>query len=287
MLPDFLGIGAQRCGTSWLDAQLRRHPQVYLPTARKEIHFFDNAYDRGTEWYARFFRDARPEQRARGEITPKYLFVPACRDRVYSVLGPDTKFLLLLRNPVDRAFSQYTAFSVTAGHRPVSFQDFLKANPDAIERGYYARQLAHWCAVFPRESLLILIHEEIHASPDSRQVALRKICGHLGVEPDLLPGEATTGIVGESRGRPRFPRVLRATERLKDWLRRRDLEAIVRLGKRLGVKGWFFRGAGELPVLADPERRALHDVFSQDIEQLEDWLGRDLGVWTDRNRGLR
>ena len=101
---------ANRSGSTWLDSLLRRHPRVYLPTQRKELHFFDRHYRRGTGWYEACFPTA--EEAAAydqiGEITPMYIYDPEVPARIEQLL-PDCRFLIILRNPADRAYSQYTS----------------------------------------------------------------------------------------------------------------------------------------------------------------------------------
>ncbi len=279
MLPTFLGIGAQRCGTSWLDTCLRTHPQVFLPASRKEVHFFDAYFDRGTDWYKKFFKEARASHLAVGEITPSYMFLPGCRDRIRAVLGEQIKFIVLLRNPVDRAFSQYTAFCVTAGLSPRSFADFLEQQPDALERGNYGRHLAHFSELFPKQAFLVLIHEEVHASRESERHALEQICRHLGVEPSALP-LLLPAAVGRSLGRPRWAGMLRSANAVRGWLGRNDHDWLVNVVKRLGVKRLFYSsGDATLPMLDREMRQQLEQYYQPDLHLLEDWLGRELGPW--------
>src|SRR3712207_6690007 len=103
-LPDFVIIGTQRGGTTSLYHYLSKHPEV-LPALRKEIHFFDLNFDRGLDWYLAHF--ARQDQPGLvGEASPLYMFHRDVPERVRRVL-PNAKFIALLRNPVDRAYSQY------------------------------------------------------------------------------------------------------------------------------------------------------------------------------------
>ena len=71
-LPTFVGIGVPRAGTTWLHTMLDKHPETYLPGKRKEVRFFDRYFDEGLGWYETFFRDADPNARAVGEISPQY-----------------------------------------------------------------------------------------------------------------------------------------------------------------------------------------------------------------------
>ena len=102
-LPDFLGLGTQKGGTTTLHQLLGLHPDVHLPD-RKEVHYFDLQPEQPASWYAEQFSSARPGQHC-GEITPFYLFHPEVPARIRALL-PEAKLLVLLRDPVERALSQ-------------------------------------------------------------------------------------------------------------------------------------------------------------------------------------
>ena len=99
-LPDFLGIGTQKGGTTYLHALLQHHPQIFLATP-KEQHFFSLHWQRGEQWYADQFAQAESHQCC-GEVTPYYLFHPEVPQRIKSQL-PAAKLIVLLRDPVERA----------------------------------------------------------------------------------------------------------------------------------------------------------------------------------------
>ena len=104
MLPTFIGIGAQRAGTTWAYNCLAEHPQVFM-TRKKEQHFFYVNYSRGLDWYAAQFAGAGSAV-ARGEITPDYLYHPEALANIARDL-PDARLFVILRNPIDRAVSAY------------------------------------------------------------------------------------------------------------------------------------------------------------------------------------
>jgi hypothetical protein len=194
ILPSFLVIGAQRAGTTSFFSNLCRHPQVGRP-AGKELHFFNYDYWRGVTWYRAFFPTVAARQLARlrgsdlvtGEATPYYLFHPAGPARVAETL-PDVKLIVLLRNPVDRAYSHYQKMC-RMGVERLSFENALAAeerrlageqerlasDPDYrsdhhrrhayIARGLYADQLERWFAIFPRDRFLVLLAEDYFARP--------------------------------------------------------------------------------------------------------------------------
>jgi len=105
-LPDFVVIGGKKCGTIFLYHLLTQHPLVER-AAGKEVHFFNRSFDEGIEWYRRCFPTPRWKDGRRsitGEATPEYLHHPLAPERMAKVI-PQARLIVLLRNPVDRAYS--------------------------------------------------------------------------------------------------------------------------------------------------------------------------------------
>ena len=127
-LPDFLGIGVQKGGTTTLQRLLEQHPQVYLPPC-KELHYFSLHYGQGEAWYQQQFEAAAPDQRC-GEITPYYLFHPQVPARIHALL-PEAKLIVLLRDPVERALSQ-VAHSMRLGLEPLELEEALAAESERL-----------------------------------------------------------------------------------------------------------------------------------------------------------
>ena len=204
--PSFMIVGGQRCGTTSLQKYLQSHPDFAAP-ARKEIHYFDKNYFRGDDWYWAHFPQARPN-RFTGDATPYYLFHPLAPQRAAATL-PDTKIVLLLRDPVDRARSHHS-HAFAKGHETLSLADAIAAEPERLagerdkliadprylsphhqhnsymSRGHYIDQLLAWDALYPREQILILTSEELFSDP---QAQLDTLTEFLDVEPFQL-GEA-------------------------------------------------------------------------------------------------
>jgi Sulfotransferase domain len=202
-LPDFLVLGAQKAGTTALYAYLRWHPGITGPSW-KEVSFFDRHWWRGEAWYRGQF-PLRAGERLVGEASPSYLFHPLAPERARSLV-PDARLLVLVRNPVDRAYSQYQ-HEVALGREPLSFEDALAAEDDRMRgeaerlvadprafsrawwdhtyasRGMYAEQLERWLAVFPREQLLVVATEDLGGRPAETYAA---ILAFLGAAPHQL-----------------------------------------------------------------------------------------------------
>ncbi len=214
-MPDFIIIGTQRGGTSSLYHYLLAHPQIAAAT-KKEIHFFDNNFHRGIPWYRAQFPsliqgdigETIGRQRCiTGEASPYYLFHPHAPARAALVV-PQAKLIVLLRNPVDRAYSNYY-HSVKRGYETLSFEEALAqeetrtrgegqrlaADPHYksynhqhytyLARGIYVDQLELWMNYFPKEQFLIIKSEDLFATPDR---TLQEIFLFLGL-PEVVPVE--------------------------------------------------------------------------------------------------
>jgi hypothetical protein len=217
MLPDFLIIGAQKGGTTYLYNVLRRHP-YFQAAVKKEIHFFDTPrFGRGVDWYRTHF----PQQQHRngqrvitGEASPYYLFYPHAARRVAETI-PQAKLIVLLRNPVDRAYSDYQ-HTLRQGNETLGFGEALELEGERLRgekekiladesyrsikyrrysylaRGIYVDQLEEWHRHFDPNQLLILKSEDFFARPS---VTLELVLEYLGLpERDFeLEGKRNEG----------------------------------------------------------------------------------------------
>lgn len=195
VLPDFLIIGAARCGTTSLYQYLTEHPSI-IPGVGKEIYFFDKKFAKGVNWYKTFFPTKLSMSRAEskqknkcltGEATPRYLHYPHAPKRIFELI-PNVKLIVLLRNPTDRAYSHYQ-MEVSSGNEELSFEDAIEQEEKRIKedmkkmkndenfysvnfyrksyltRGIYVEQLKRWFKFFPKEKFLILKSEDLYSDP--------------------------------------------------------------------------------------------------------------------------
>ena len=169
-LPDFLIIGAARCGTSSLFVNLLKHPQICgpnLPLTRfsnsKECHFFDKKINQpafGLKWYRNRFNDPRSNI-VFFEATPNYIFAEKVPKFVKEYL-PKAKFIVMLRNPVDRAWSHFFHWQKKARWN----ESILKVeNHEIVKKGIYWEQLKRWFRFFDREQFLIIRSEDFFTDP--------------------------------------------------------------------------------------------------------------------------
>ena len=244
-LPDAVILGAQKCGTSSLHNYLTQHPGVIAPL-RKEVHYFDLNYGRGEAWYrAHFGRQGEPGLNL--DSSPYYLFHPAVPRRMRELL-PDVRLIVLLRDPVRRAYSHYW-HERDKGQEELSFEAAIDAEPERLgrvaellasgelersrehqrhsylARGRYAEQLERWFATYPRERIRVLRFEDFVQDP---LAALNGTLEFLG-----LPPAASVRL--EARNARRYPPMQEATmARLREYFEphNRRLEAL--LGRTFG-----------------------------------------------------
>ncbi|WP_042357267.1 sulfotransferase domain-containing protein [Bacillus rubiinfantis] len=185
-LPDFLIIGAQKCGTTSLFHYLIQHPQILAPN-EKELHFFDLYYENGFDWYKSQFppKPVNGRKVLSGEATPKYIYEENVPQLVFQHM-PNVKLIVLLRNPVDRAYSHYQMELknqhpelICEGGDIVTFAEALERDFDGIvTRGLYAEQLKRWFKLFPRNQILVLQSEQFFTEPER---VLQRVFHFLGL----------------------------------------------------------------------------------------------------------
>ncbi len=236
LLPDFVIIGAMKCGTSSLFGYLQQHPDVVHGPV-KEVHYFDDHYDRGETWYRHQFPTVRQTRHRPcvdpsvppvcGEASPFYLFHNETPKRM-SALIPQAKLIVLLRHPADRAYSHYQ-HQVRKEREDRSFEqavdDELKhlADPEStplhadreqafaerhfqyVKRGFYAEQLERWFASFPRDQFLIMRAEDLFNDPESVYNRTLDFLGLAAFRPDafrvLNPGSYKSSLEPAMRER--------------------------------------------------------------------------------------
>lgn len=177
--PDFIGIGSMRCGTTWLDKMLRLHPKINMPI-KKEIHYFDWNYDKGDKWYLKQFSN----QGIAGEITPGYCIINNNRLKEFHKLLPETKILLLLRNPMNRAYSHALFDFQKKGIKP-TYKHFINhfQSKKSIIKGSYCNIIDKWKKYY-YDNMMIVISEMMFKYP---QDILNNIYKFLEVNEFAIP----------------------------------------------------------------------------------------------------
>lgn len=177
----FLGIGAQKAGTTWLYEQISHHPQLAFPLG-KEAHFWDRSHDKSAiaDYLSRFADVAA----IAGEITPSYAALPSSVVQEIHACNPQLRLIYLIRNPIDRAWSS-ALMALQRAQMTIDeasdawFSDHFHSAA-SLKRGDYQACLQTWRTIFPNEQLLILRFEQIITEPE---FLLNRCFQHLGVAP--------------------------------------------------------------------------------------------------------
>jgi hypothetical protein len=182
-LPDFIIIGAMKCGTSTLHAQLAAQPQFFM-SEPKEPNFFSNdeIYAKGESWYRGLFRNA-PEGAIKGESSTHYTKLPTYPQTIdrLAALIPDAKFIYVMRNPFDRLVSHYI-HEWTQGVITCPIDEAIEKHPELVDYSRYAYQIQPWIERFGKERVLPVFFETMTKEPDAE---LKRIAVFLGATGEV------------------------------------------------------------------------------------------------------
>lgn len=286
--PTFLLVGAAKAGTTSLYHYLHQHPDIFMSRV-KEPHFFSWEDDGWPRWavktraeYENLF-DEGADATARGEASTWYLYSEGAADRIHAA-NPDMKIVALLRNPVERAYSNWS-FNLEKGYdTALTFEEALALETERQETGtpwhqhyfqagLYADQVRRYYERFGRERVLVLLYEDFRANP---QRIVEQTYTFLGVEPTYTPD--VTGVYNPTHF-PKYKRLQRFIKtrnpfrkHLRQLLPARLHNALAHALRRVNQ--------AERPPMAAETRATLRAAYHDNIMELEPLLGRDLrSVW--------
>lgn len=265
-LPNFLYVGPDKAGSSWLHETLLKHPDVYFSPA-KDLYFFDRYYDRGLGWYADQFKDARGEKVV-GEVCQDYLFHPEAAKRIHSDLGP-IHVMVCLRDPVDRAWSSYL-YMRKHGIGPDTFAEALEQCPELLDHGRYATGLDRFLELFPRDKVHVALFDDLESDP---QRFLDDVTDVLGIERMPLSDKELQARLPAAKARS--VRVAAAVRRGADWVREHDGARLVGGIKRSQlVQRMLYQPIDRNALRPTPDEvMAIRSALGPEVDALERTFG--------------
>lgn len=272
-LINFIGVGAQKCASSWVHRVLGEHPQTCL-SEQKELDYFSYFYGRGLDWYERHF--GRPQGAvAIGDNSPSYFVHPLAPERARRY-NADMKIVVALRDPIERAYSNHLHM-VREGFlsgSDLSFERALQRNEMYIEQSRYATHLRRWLDAFPPTQVHVLLQEDVADAPEEEAQRLYRFLG--------LEGGFVALAARERANVSAMPR--KNLRRLGRLARRIGLGAGVDALKQLPtVRRLQARGQVPLreivPAMANPTRVMLRELLADEVEQVRAILGREALPW--------
>ncbi len=294
-IPDFLILGAAKCGTTTLYNDLARHPDIFM-SEPKEPFFFENEYEMGLAYYRDTYFSGYGGQAVAGEARVANLFLPFVPERIKTSL-PHAKLIAILRNPVDRAFSHWW-MKYCGGHERASFDQAIRSNLERLERGenlegeagerlwrsrvragnpahvdlpvyvdagYYALQLKRYFRLFPEGQIKLLYFEQLRTEPLGMY---GELCSFLGVDEAESPRRLSherASLSSASIPFLKLDRILNISPRLPPALRSNIRAVLNRFGNR--------------PAMSAATREMLIEHYYPHNRDLERLMGRSFSGW--------
>jgi hypothetical protein len=268
-VPDFLYVGTSKAGSTWLFNALARHPDVFLPSD-KGLYFFDAHFDRGEQWYLDQFRGSESSL-ARGEVSHSYLSSPEAPGRI-AAMSPRVRLLVCLREPVDRAFSDYLDLRKNQQFDG-PFEAALERYPRLLDRGRYATHLRRYLEVFPPEQVLVQTFDDLRADP---QAYADQVFDFLGVPRlELPPSELRSRMPA---GVPRSEQVASAAKSASHLAKRLGLRRLrSRVKRSARIRQALYRPyAEDKPTVEPGTEQRLRAELAEEMDELDATLGRPL-----------
>jgi len=285
--PDFICVGAAKAGTTTLHDLLVQHPDIFVPRF-KEAHFFDvdDNYRQGLDWYRdTIFGDYKRET-IKGEITPSYLYFEDVPARIHETVGTEVKLVFMFRHPVERAWSHFR-MQCLRGNEDMNFLDACAKETERVTadhlaasrfsyigRGYYARQLKRYLALFPRGNMFFIRFEDFVRDIEKQSTALMDF---LGVESKPLDYDLKSNPQVVPRSRT-LAKMIHRPSGIKQTLRRLIPTPAARNLRRRLKK---LNAGPEQREQLDPQIR--QDLFlryyARDTQELAGLTGLDLSDW--------
>lgn len=310
-LPNFFVVGAAKSGTTSLYEYMKMHPQIYMAPIKETHHFstdIDNskfrpnyarslnkdlskfletdmqegifhAFVKERDQYNKLFKNVKDEK-AIGEITNSYLYSQEAARNIFTRF-PDAKVIMMLRNPIDRAFSHYL-MDLRIGYETNDFMTALKKDmardPKGwgisnlyVEIGMYAEQVKRFIEIFPERQRRIYLFDDFKKDAGA---VVKDMFTFLGVDPNV-------DIDYSQKFNPSFiPKnkligKLNTQKKIKDWLK-----GVLPKSVKSKFKKTFYTDK-DLPRITPAERKFLADIFRNDVMKLGKLLNRDLSKWVD------
>lgn len=290
--PDFIGIGVVKAATTWIFLCLKEHPEICV-SSKKELHFFNENYNykKGIGYYYSFFKHCH-NKKVIGEYTPAYILSQRVPKLIYKHF-PNTKLIVCLRNPVERAYSEYL-YNVEK-KKPLSiyksFIESLNKDKKFLKRGFYYNQLKNFYQTFPKEKILVLFYKNLKKQPEK---TISQIYSFLNLEKtEYLPSvlNVKRNVTGTRIINFKVPHINIIIYKIKSLIEKISwLEKIIQLTsiKKYVAKivdmNLETRKASKIEQstpqpLSREVYKYVYEIYKKDIHNLEKLLESDLSFW--------
>lgn len=290
---DFIGVGPPKTGSTWIADNLRKHPEVFLPS-KKELEYFNKSqyfywdgpnpnYGKSLKWYHAFFKDADP-QKTWGEITVRYFEAENCPQDIFEY-NPDVKIIISLRNPISKALSffrygqQHGKYDANS-----SFEETINEDDYLLRNSLYAEGLKRYFNVYPKNQILVVFQDDLKA--DARAF-FKQVTDFLGLTefyPEDIDKRSNVTVEIKRKG------LSKVIVKGRQFIVRNNLTRIVPVLRSLGIiqliklvhrnlnYGKAVQSSASVEI-SDELRGKLLSYFHNDICEVERLTGKELSSW--------
>src|SRR4030043_1285872 len=259
-LPNAIVCGPQKAGTTWIYEYFKYRGDICLPLGVKETFYFDRHYNRGIEWYAKYFRRCTSEKKI-VEVCPTCFHLKTAAELIRKTLGI-IPIICTLRNPINRSFSLYLHF-LRRGRTRLNFREAVKKFPVIIDASRYATHIKVWKKLFGERNVLIVFQEELENDPD---IFVQKLCTHLNLDFIEIPNHLKKSI--NKGAMPPSQSLAAIGINVADKLHSVGAHWVINSLKAVGVNKLLFgtpNYSRPLPTINDEDQRWLYEQLSSDI----------------------
>lgn len=290
---DFIWIWAHKAWTTWVVNMLKQHPEIFIPNI-KEIQFFNDfshfskpstkRYLKGNNYYKTFFKFANKKQKL-WEFSVSYMNEQLVAERIYKH-NSNIKIIVVLRNPIDRAYSAYFYLKeqLNNSEKSKTFEEAIEKNPiEYLERWKYYKYLSNYFSIFPKENIKILFFEDIKFKPEK---VLKELCIFLNINNKFkFKNISKKSNSSKKRKNIFLSKILSFLFKTPDFLEKIKLRFITDFIWKLWIRKMLNKIREKnlqeytYPEIDKNTKEKLKKYFIEDIENLEKFLNRDLSHW--------
>lgn len=299
IIPNVFLIGVQKAATTSLYDWIAQHPEVCGPVSMKDTPFFidDELYQKGLGFLHKVYKRHYNNEK---------IIINGCANNIYfekalariASLNKSGKIIVVLRNPIERAFSAYQ-FAKKRNMEKASFCEAIKmekdrlkdpnlktiANLTYVDHGFYFKQLTTLLKYFPKENIKVLLYEDIKYKPMS---LVKEIYDFISIDVEFTPNLKKLNKTGE----PRFgviKKLIYNDSKFKKYFLKYFFDKVVSHDRKYRLKLFFLNLITKKPKISDPKisdqtKNSLLNIFMNDIESLEKLLELDLSEWKNHNQ---
>lgn len=290
-LPNFLIVGVQKAGTTSIYNYLKQHPQVYMSPV-KETSFLERDWEQFSEivqknpkliatfeQYCQLFEDVKNEI-AIGEASPNYLFHYESSAQLIQRYVPDAKLIAILRNPSERAYSDYLMhIREGIGNRSLSEQIKFSADKSfLIRKGFYYTPIKHYLDKFGRDKLQVYLYDDLCKSPVE---FMQNFYRFIGVDDKFNPDISFKAQVAQVPKNELVNDILRKKNPLRSSVAS-ILKVVLPVNVRQNIRSQLIninsKGKEEV-TFSEADRKGLINIYREDILKLQDLIQKDLSSW--------